>query len=237
MPSAYHRRFPIRSLLRPLCLLAPLALAGACSAVHGVRPIGKGAVQLDASLGGPITELFGAPVPLPISTIGATVGLTDRLDVHGAIHPTGLALFGIFAADAGLSYEGLAPDGARPRLMGDLTLIGAGGDLAEGAPEGGFRLFARPSLTASWDWGKSSQHTLYASVGGFIQPAPGPHALGTVALGNLWGIGHGSTFTTQVEWIAPYASSLTAAPLYYTPGNRGAISIQLGMGICLKGTK
>lgn len=212
-----------------------LALAG-CSTVHGVKPVGEGVVQIDASVGGPVTELFGAPVPLPISAVGATVGVSDRTNVHAAVHPTGLALFGLFAADVGASTQLLAPAGARPRLMGDLTVVAAGGDLAEDDPEGGFRAFARPTVTASWDWGRQGRSTVYAALGGFVQPWPGPHALGTVAVGNLWALGP-HHLTTQVEWIAPYASSEPLAPYYYAPGDLGAISVQLGLGVRAVGGK
>ena len=222
----------MRFLLVPLILTA----ATACSTVHGVRPLGKGAVEVDLSVGGPVLELFGAPVPLPLTTVGATVGVSDKTNVHAAVHPTGLALFGTFAADVGASTQLLAPEGARPRLMGDLTVIGAGGDVAEGSPEGGVRVFARPNVTASWDWGKNGRSTVYTSLGGFVQPYPGPNALGTIAVGNLWALGP-HHLTTQVEWIAPYASSEPAAPYYYAPGDLGAISVQIGLGVRAVGAK
>jgi len=220
-------------LLRAL-LSGALFFAAGCSTVHGVRPIGKGAVQVDASLGGPILQLFGAPVPLPLTTVGATVGVSESTNVHAALHPSAIALFGVFAADAGVSTQLLAQKAARPRLMADLTVVGAGGDRAPDGPsggaEGGVRFFARPTVTASWDWGKDARHALYTSLGGFIEPYPGPRALGTVAIGNQWGIGRKVHLTTQLEWIAPYASSEALTPQYYAPGDMGAISFQLGFG-------
>ncbi|MFN7142413.1 MAG: hypothetical protein ACK4YP_01455 [Myxococcota bacterium] len=210
--------------------LALVALTTACSTVHGVRPVGRGVVEVDASLGGPVTELFGAPVPLPLTTVGATVGVSDRTNVHAAVHPTALALFGLVAADVGASTQLLAQEGARPRLMGDLTVMGAGGDVAEGGSEGGFRAFARPTVTASWDWGRDRRSTVYGALGAFVEPWPGPHAVGTVAVGNLWALGP-HHLTTQVEWIAPYASSAPLAPHYYAPGDMGAISVQVGLGV------
>lgn len=208
-----------------------LALAAGCSTVHGVRPVGKGVVQVDASLGGPITELFGAPVPLPITTVGATVGVSDKTNVHAAFHPTGAALFGIVTIDAGVSTQLLAPKGARPRLMADLTVLGAGGDVAEDGAEGGVRFFARPTVTASWDWGKQKRSTVYTALGAFAQPWPGVYGVGTWAVGNIWALGPGVGLTTQLEWIAPYASSLPLAPYYYAPADQGAVSFQLGLSL------
>ncbi len=204
-----------------------------CSTVHGVRPIGAGAVSVDASLGGPFVELFGAPVPTPLSTLGATVGVSDKTNVHAAIHPSGAILFGIFAADVGVSTQLLAQKDARPRLMVDLTAIGGGGGVSEGEP----RFFARPSFTASWDWGKNRYSTVYASLGGFIEPYPGPHGYGTIALGNQFGLSKNTRFTTQIEWIAPYASSESLAPQWITPGNLGAFSLQLGLNVVVGAPK
>lgn len=211
----------------------PLSFLLGCSTVHGVRPIGTGGVSVDATVGGPFVELFGAPIPIPISTIGATVGVSDKTNVHAAIHPTGAILFGIFAGDVGVSTQLLAPKGARPRLMVDLTAIGAGGGVSQGDP----RFFARPSFTASWDWGKQRNSTLYASLGGFIEPYPGPHGYGTIAVGNQFGLGKTTRLTTQVEWIAPYASSESLAPHWYAPGNMGAFSVQLGLNVLVGAPK
>ena len=212
-----------------------LALSG-CAASRAIAPLERGTAALTASVGGPMFAFGGTPLPTPISTVGVAYGATERTTVHASLHPTGLALFGTFAADVGASTQFLAPEGARPRLMGDLTVIGAGGDVAEGSPEGGVRVFARPNVTASWDWGKNGRSTVYTSLGGFVQPYPGPNALGTIAVGNLWALGP-HHLTTQVEWLAPYASSEPAAPYYYAPGDLGAISVQIGLGVRAVGAK
>lgn len=208
--------------------LVALLLAG-CSTTHGVKPIGRGAVEVEGSFGGPITKVFGAPIPLPLSTVGATVGVTDTTNVHAAWHPSAAFVFGLGAGDVGASQQFLAPQGARPRLMGDLTLLLAGGDTAEGAPEGGFRFFAQPTVIASWDWGKARHQTFYTGITAFIEPTPGPHALGAWVLGNRFEAGR-FHFTTELKWIDPWASTTTLVPQYYSPGDQGAISFQLGLG-------
>ena len=207
-----------------------LVFALACSTIHGVKPVGKGNVEVGVSLGGPIVEVYGAPIPLPLSTIGATVGVTDTVNIHAAFHPTAAALMGIGELDLGGSWQFLAPRGAVPRLMGDLTLVGAYGDQSEGSPEGGFRLFVQPSVMASWDWGKKKQHTFYTGPTVFIEPAPTFHALGAWAVGERWGLGARAHLDTELKWIAPYASSYNLVTHYYSPAAMGAISFQLGFG-------
>ncbi len=227
---------PVCGLRSPAFTLAALVLAG-CSTTHGIRPIGKGAVGVEASLGGPITEVFGLPIPLPLTTVGATVGVTDTTDVHAAFHPTAAAMFAVGVGEVGASQQLLAPAGARPRIMADLTLLGAGGDLEPGqAPSGGFRFFAQPTVLVSWDYGKAAQHTVYTGPTAFLAPAEEFHALGAWVLGNRFGFGR-SHLDLELKWIDPWASTTDLVPTYLSPGDLGAVSFQLGYGFRFGGAQ
>lgn len=205
-----------------------------CSTVHGVRPIGKGKVAVEGTLGGPMTKVFGAYIPLPLTTVGATYGLDDRTDVHAALHPTAAAVAGVAAIDAGVSRELVAWQGARPRVMADATAIGAGGDATSAGPEGGFALFLQPTVTASWDWGKARRQSFYTGLTGFSQIVPTPHLLGAWVLGNRFAVKR-TSLTTELKWIAPYASSEPIVPEFVSPGSQGAVSFQLGLGYTFGG--
>ncbi len=210
-------------------LVAAIFAAG-CSTTHGIRPIGKGSVGVDASIGGPITQVFGAPIPLPLSTIGATVGVTDTTDVHAAFHPTAAAMFAVAAFDLGASQQLLAPSGARPRLMADLTLLGAGGDLdPDQRPEGGFRFFFQPSVLASWDYGKVGQHSFYTGVTGFFEAAEAFHGLGGFIIGSRLGVGR-SHVDIEMKWLNPWDNNTNIVPEFSAPGNQGAVTVQIGYG-------
>ena len=207
-----------------------LLLSFGCSTIHGVKPVGKGNVEINASLGGPIVEVFSAPIPIPLTTVGATVGLTETLDVHAAFHPTAAMLMGIVEFDGGASYQFIAPRGAAPRLMGDLSLVGAGGNAAPGEPAGGFRLLLQPTVTGSWDWGRKKRQTVYTALTAFVEPAPTFHVIGAWAVGERWGLSPRLHLDTELKWIAPYQSSYYLVTHYYAPANLGAISFQLGLG-------
>lgn len=212
-----------------------LAFAAGCSTTHGIRPIGKGNVDVALSLGGPITEVFGAPIPLPLSTLGATVGVTETTNVHAAFHPTAALMFAIGAGELGASQRLLAPSGARPRLMADLTLIGAAGDLdPDRAPEGGFRLFIQPTLLAGWDYGKAAQHTVYTGFTGFLEPAETFHGIGGFILGNRFGLGR-SHVDVELKWLDPWESGVNVVPEYAAPGTMGAVELQFAYGITFGG--
>lgn len=213
-----------------------LLLLAACSTTHGVRPLGQGAFAPELSVGGPVTEIFGAPIPLPLSTIGASYGVTDTVDIHAAWHPTAAILTGIFGADAGVDVQLFAPHGAAPRLMADVTLVLGAGDTSERGADGGVAVFLQPSVLASWDWGKQRRQTVYTGLTGFLQPWPA-HALGGLILGNRFGIGERFWITTEAKWLGPYASSEALVPTYYAPGPLGALSFQLGAGVRFGGAK
>lgn len=217
--------------MRSLLLLLPLLPA--CSTTHGIRPVGKGAVRVEGSLGGPVTMVFGAPIPLPLTTVGATVGATDTTDVHAAVHPTAALLFGLGAGDVGVSQQLLENDGGRPRLMGDLTLTYAFGDRdPTSGDDGGFRGFVQPSVTASWDWGKDRQCSAYTGLTAFLEPAEAFHWLGGVYGGNRFAVGKAKRGHLDVElkWLDPWASSEPIVPEFVTPGNLGALELQFGYG-------
>lgn len=206
--------------------LLPLA---ACTTVHGVRPLGAGAVAVEAEVGGPLAEVYGAPIPVPLSSVGVTVGVSDQTDVHAALHPSPLLFFGVVGGEAGVSTQFLAPRGAAPRLMGDLTVLAFGGDTSPEGPEGGVRTFVQPTLTTSWDWGREGAQTVYLAGALFTQPWPRVELLPAFSAGNRWAAGR-FLGTTEVTWIAPFTSSADLVPTYYAPGRLGGFAVRLGAG-------
>lgn len=211
--------------MRSMAVGALLALTG-CAASRAVAPLPKGAVAGQASLGGPLL-VFGAPLPVPITTIGAGYGVTDRFGVHGAVHPTGLILFGVVGLDVGASYELVPPKGARPRLMGDLTLSAFAGDTSsEGAPFG-VRVFPEAQLVASWDLGERRHHP-YVGLDLFTQPLPTPAAYLSPMLGFEVQASRRLGLQVEGKWIAPYASNLPNFVDWVGIAHQGGISAQLG---------
>ncbi len=213
-----------------------VALLAACSTLHGVRPLGEGGLAVEASLGGPIVELFGAPIPLPITTVGAAYGFTDQWEAHAAIHPTTAALFGVVMFEVGGTWHPLPQDGARPRISADLTLVNGAGDVdPDTGKPGGYRLFVQPTAVFAWDWGKDARHTFYAAPTMFLQPFPDVKAHGAVAVGGRWGLGPAVGLTTELKWIDPWANTEVLAPNYYL--NAGALSFQLGLDVRFGGAR
>ncbi len=220
-----------------LSFLFGLVAASGCSTIHGIKPVGKGVIRPEASFGGPITEVYGAPIPIPITQLGATYGLNDQTDIHAAWHSSATGFYNLFGADVGLSRELLPVAGARPRVMADLTLLAFAGDNEPGEPPegaaGGFRMFVQPTVTAGWDWGKYQRQTGYVSLTGLFQPAPSLHFVPALALGNEWALGKRLSLTTELKWISFSKSNLPVVAVYYAPGNIGAIGFNLGLSFAI----
>lgn len=208
-------------------------LMAGCSTIHGVKPVGKGVVRPELSFGGPITEVYGAPIPIPLTQLGATYGVDDKTDVHVAWHTSAAAFYNLFGADAGASRELLTLSGARPRVMADLTVLGFAGDNEPGGAEGGFRLFVQPTATASWDWGKHRRETTYIALTAMFQPFPSARVVPALAIGSQFAFGRRLSLTAEAKWIAFYKSNVPVVPTYYAPGNIGALGFNLGLGYAI----
>lgn len=210
-----------------------LALAG-CAASRAVAPLEEGQTALTASVGGPLFELGGLPLPAPISAVGVAHGLSARTTVHGALYPTQLLLLGVVGLDAGVSTEVLPPLGARPRLMVDGTLYAFAGDNTSGEPRGGLRLFPDLSAIASWDLGRRRHH-LYTGVDLFLQPFPALHLYPSPVAGGVLRLGDAVGLQAEVKWLALHAHNLPNFVDWIAPAHRGAVSVQLGATVSLGG--
>lgn len=206
-----------------------LSLLSGCAATRALAPLDKGQVALNASLGGPFVEVNGGPLPLPITSLGASYGLDGKTNLHGALYPTQLALFGVFGLDLGASRELVTPHKGRPRLMADLTLYTFGGNRAQGEPRGGIRFFPDISLVASWPLGK--HFVPYVGTDQFFQFFPTPHWAPSLLVGAELRAGKRLGIQLEGKWIEPWGDTDPLVPHWYGAGTYGAFSAQLGFNV------
>ena len=216
-------------------MLKLLFTALGCSAAHGVRPIGQGHHAVEASLGGPIARLYGAPVPIPLSSVGYRYGLSDRSDLHVRLHTTPLALFGLASFDAGASYLLADQQGGRPAVNLEGSLYVTAGKLSTG--RGGVRFFGEAELYGSWAWSQR-EHLAYVGADFFYQPwselSGDPYQDTTriyagPVLGNRFMLGPRTGLAVQGTWINPWTDVEPLTAHYYSPGQQGAIQLKFGV--------
>jgi hypothetical protein len=115
-------------LRRPMRSLVPwtaacVAFTLACGHTTHVRPTPIHSVDLEAEAGGPIFLRLGVPAVLPLSTVGASYGLTENLDLSAHFALTA-ALFGVAGFDVGSSYLAVREHDAIPAVSLGARLYG-----------------------------------------------------------------------------------------------------------------
>ena len=124
-----------------------LLLAG-CAAHTSIQPVGKGKLNANFSIGGPIVAAFDTHIPIPYATVGADYGLSEKINLDGAFHLLSLP-YGIIGMDIGATWFPHACDCTRIPTIGiePRVLI-----LASVKSNVGARIKAYPILSASSSW-------------------------------------------------------------------------------------
>jgi len=196
----------------------PFLLAAGCGLSTHVRPVPKGALALEASVGGPAARLGPAAIPLPLSAVGASYGLAERVDLSAHTHLTTLAAFKLAGLDAGGTWLAVEQRGFVPAV----ALTGRGYAFTQFV--GGTLWYAEVSATASYLLGERT--LAFVTVTGqvdFLHSAfdwaPGLGA--EVKLGR---------FGLQLEarWYDPTYDVRTSSVSWLSPFKQGAVGLVLG---------
>jgi hypothetical protein len=176
-----------------------------------------------------------------MSTIGVRHGRSDRSDLHGAVNLTALGLLGVLVVDLGASYLLVDQRGSIPAVVVDSHLLLGVGGTGEGLAA---RAAAEAELLCSWSIGKDG-HLAYAGLDAFLQPPDAADQLSAatpaVILGPLLGmrpvLGERLTVPVQVTWLNPWMDTTNLTLEYPSPGHRGALQVELGVGVRLGGAR
>ncbi|MFO8072992.1 MAG: hypothetical protein R6V85_14050 [Polyangia bacterium] len=205
----------------PLAAVLSAALGAAgCAPSHAGRTVGRGTLQLEGALGGPLLRNLGPALPVPNLPVGARWGATDRVDLSLHTNPLPLIVGGFATLDAGATWALLGQDGGRGLEMAASTgmllvtdfqtdaRIAPLVDFAAGWALEHVRPFAGVQLAADL-WGG----------GLMINPHLGAEfEMGRRAALSLTGVWFHAGFDTAdstVEWVSP--------------GGRGALGLLVGL--------
>jgi hypothetical protein len=212
-----------------------VALWLACSTTRALAPLQKGTAAVTVSLGGPILDFGGTPLPLPIASLGGIYGVDGKTNVHAAFYPPPLGQFAVLGFDVGASRELVVPHAARPRIMADLTAYSFFGDLSAGDPKGGYRLFPDLSAVASWPIpgcdACTAKVSLYAGIDSLFQPFPEFHWAPSPEVGVEIYAGKHVGFQLELKWLEGWRPSDPYVADWYGVGGNGALSFQLGINV------
>ena len=104
-----------------LVFVVSAALLAACAAPYTVRTVPRGHTQVHVSLGGPLVDSLGPPLPIPAVILGAQYGITDDWNVSGMFHLLA-ALYETGGLEATVTRGILKQRGRIPELTASLRL-------------------------------------------------------------------------------------------------------------------
>lgn len=213
-----------------LGILAAIALTASvgCGTAHTARPLGKGNTSINVGLGGPIAEVAGATVPVPLPTVTVKHGVSDRNDLFFGWHVMP-ALMGAAAFDLGGSWYFLDQNKGRPGLSTAAIL-----HTMWNRSDTWFAVDT--NLVASWKL--HPRHLIYAGFHLFFAPVEpdvmdtGPIHLapllgGEVRLGKKQRFGLG----LELKWADPWTD--TSAMIVDYLGKQGSLSVTGGFNFYL----
>jgi hypothetical protein len=193
-----------------------LMLTTGCGLVTQVRPTPHKTLAVQLAVGGPIANV-GAPVPLPLGTLGAAWGFHPRADLSAHAHLTTLFLSRVLGVDLGGSVLALEQREGVPALT-----AGVRGYLFTDFKSAALG-FLESSLAASWDVGRfrpfvavALQLDLQALQFDFA-PAVGTE----IRFGRF-------TLVVDLKWYAPTRDTTVASVPWVGLGGRGALGLMLG---------
>ena len=94
-----------------------------CAHVAALRPAPKGALEVEASLGGPVITQGTVKSPAMLSSIGARYGILERADLQAHYHPTA-SLLGVLGLDIGTSVLAVQGEKALPDVTVSARWLG-----------------------------------------------------------------------------------------------------------------
>lgn len=138
-------------------------LLASCNVTRVVKPLEKGEHQLTGSVGGPAIVFSGAPMPIPLSSVGYAYGLDTGLTVAGGLHTTAL-LFGNAELDATLGIQMYQSEKDRFGLVAS-----PGVHLFYGFRGGDFRAYPQMEGITWWQYSEAKRHLLYGGIGTWVE--------------------------------------------------------------------
>lgn len=197
-------------------LAAALLLVG-CGHMAKLRPTPRGQVAAELTLGGPFAKVSSLVIPLPLTTVGASVGVADHLDLSAHFHPTA-AVFKIAGLDVGAAWQPLLQKGAIPAVTLAGRLYGFTNFVS------GFQPYLELGATGSYKL--AERFSPYLNVTTLIQT----NAVPLLAVGAGVEVEFGR-FALQAEfrWFSPNRNTYFNAVEWQSIGGLGAVGALLGV--------
>ena len=206
---------------RPVLFCLLLISVAGCAVSNAGKTVGKGTVQLEGSIGGPLFKNLGPTIPIPNVPIGVRYGFTSRIDGQAHINILPIIMGGFALVDVGVTMAAFQQrEGAVLNLAFSLS----------GAIMTDMRSAVRgtpiPGVTISRQFGRVIPFVGFESYVDSGRPR---------LIGNL----HGGvefewkqvSLQASAMWLDPGFDASESTLKYVSPNNSGAIGVLLGVKI------
>jgi len=197
-------------------VVAAVLLVG-CGHMAKLRPTPRRQVAIELEAGGPFAKIGSATIPLPLSTIGASYGIADHLDVSGHLHPTA-AVFGVGGLDLGAAWQPVIQNGGVPAV----TLAGRLYGFTDFKT--GFMPYLEAGVTGSYKI--ADRFSPYLNVSALVQINAVP--LFAVGAGVELELGR-TALQAEFRWFSPNRPTLFNVVEWQGLGGLGAVGVLVGV--------
>lgn len=219
------RSYKISKRIPFFIICVTISLLCACSNNRIVQPLNKNQWQASASIGGPMVSQSDKYNPVPLTSISAAYGYTRSTTLYTGYHPT-TAYYGIDHLDLGYAQELIRPRLRTPGLSYALTL-----NTFRHRSEGDFKFYPQLDVNIYWLLAFRKDYT-YIGISNWVELArkkahdepvsthwiPAMHA-GYTLQANRW------SYNLELKYLAPLTNNQDLLVNYYSPTNKGALSL------------
>lgn len=182
-----------------------------------LRPTPKGQVTAELELGGPFAKVGGLVIPLPLTTVGASYGVAEHVDISAHLHPTA-AIFKIAGLDVGAAWQPLIQKGAVPAVTLAGRLYGFTNFIS------GFQPYLELGVTGSYKL--ADRVSPYLNVTTLIQT----NAVPLLAVGAGVEVEFGRVaLQAEFRWFSPNRNTYFNAVEWQSIGGWGAVGGLIGV--------
>ena len=212
------------SIWKILPTILIISLLTGCAARTNLNPVGRGNLNANVSVGGPIVAAFGTRIPVPYITAGANYGLTDNVNLTGNLHLFSLA-YKIAGLNFGISTFPVRQDGFKPTIGIQQSLLilssfKSGVDIR-------FRAYPVSSASFAWKYKKITTYNgldLTTLISSPDYDNEASRFIMSPFLGFRWEFGSRNRLQLELKWHGANIRSDQLAVKYNSIGGYGAIA-------------
>ncbi|MDP4200073.1 MAG: hypothetical protein Q8922_06350 [Bacteroidota bacterium] len=215
--------------LLTLLLFASL-VAVSCAPARFVEPLPRDHYAATASLGGPLITFDSLVIPMPLTSLAAGYGVTDKTTLFGGLHTTAL-LFKDLQLDLGALHELSAQDKWLPAISVAPVL-----NIVLAFRDNAFKIWPEADVNFYWHYLNASGNLIYLSSQNWFElsstradySAQTRHWFANFALGHTFDGEHWQ-YVTELKYLEAGVPNLPGPVDYHGISGNGAFGVYLAL--------